>query len=63
MNSDLIFRVILAILFVIVIGVRRYFEIRSARVAKKDLVQDLDSRSQTRLQSLLLTVSNLAMIV
>jgi protein-S-isoprenylcysteine O-methyltransferase Ste14 len=63
MNDDLIFRIILGILFVIVIGTRRYFEIRSAKTADAGLVQDRDSSRQIALMSILLTLSNLTLIV
>ena len=62
MNSDLIFRLILAILFVVVVGTRRFFEQKAAKTAKEGLEQDMDSRTQIALQSVLLTLSNLAMI-
>lgn len=62
MNNDLIFRLILAILFVLVVGTRRYFEQKAAKTAKEALKQDMDSRALIALQSLLLTLSNLAMI-
>ena len=62
MNSDLIFRIVLAILFILVIATRKSFENRSARVAAGKLKQDLDSRTSVLLQSRLLTLSNLGII-
>jgi protein-S-isoprenylcysteine O-methyltransferase Ste14 len=63
MDNNLIFRLILGLLFVLVIGTRRYFETKTAKIANEGLIQDKDSRTQIFLQSLLLTISNLAMIV
>ena len=63
MNSDLVFRFVLAILFLLVIGTRRYFELKAAKTANQGLIQDMDSRTQNAILSLLLTVSNLAIIV
>lgn len=63
MNNDLIFRIILGIMFVIVIGTRRYFEIQSAKTADGGLEQDRDSGPQNTIMSILLTLSNLALIV
>jgi protein-S-isoprenylcysteine O-methyltransferase Ste14 len=62
MNDDLIFRVILAILFVLVVGTRRYFEQKAAKTTKEELKQDIDSRALIVIPSLLLTLSNIAII-
>ena len=62
MESKIIPRLILTILFILVIGTRRYYERKSATVAKNDLKQDLDAATIIRVQSLLLTVGNLGMI-
>ena len=62
MDNDLIFRVILAALFIIVLGSRKYFERQAAKTAEQGLEQDKDKRALIVLESLLLTLSNLALI-
>jgi protein-S-isoprenylcysteine O-methyltransferase Ste14 len=62
-NSSLGLRLIPAVLFVVVIGVRRRFERRSRRLSASQIKHDLDSRRLIDAQSALLTISNLGMIV
>lgn len=63
MDSSLAPRIVLAVLFVIVIGVRRRFERRSQQLPASQIKYDLDSRRQIIAQSVLLTISNLCLIV
>ncbi len=63
MNTDLIFRIILGVLFLVTLITRRYYERRSAATAEASLLQDRDDQRMIALQSALLTVSLLALIV
>jgi hypothetical protein len=63
MGNEWVFRIIAAGLFLATWGVRRYYERQAAKVAEKGLVQDRDNRVITVLQSLLLTVSLIALLV
>ena len=63
MNSDLIFRILLGLIFVATIAIRRYYERRSAAIARTELAQDRDNPREITLLSLILTLVNLAIIV
>lgn len=63
MSDDLLRRIGLTVLFIVVVVVRRVFERRADRIAVAGLRRDLDSRKSIAIQTILLAISNLAMIV
>lgn len=63
MDAELILRLILTCLFIITVVTRRFFERKAAQRITEGTKQDLDTKGRIFVQSLLLTLSNLAMIV
>lgn len=63
MQTAAVFRIILAILFIVVIATRKVFEQQSATLAAQGVKRDQDAGRAIVLQSALLTISNLAIIV
>lgn len=63
MDNDLIFRIILGLLFLITLVTRRYYERRSLATATEGLLQDRDQQRFILTQSALLTVSMLGLII
>lgn len=63
MEIDLIFRIILGILFLVTLVTRRYYERQAAATAAQGLQQDQDDKRIITLQSALLTISLIALIV
>lgn len=63
MATETTFRIILGLLFVAMYLPRRYFQDLSRRTAQESLNVDLDSRRDTLLQTLPLTVSTVSIVV
>lgn len=63
MDTDLIFRIILGALFLVTLYTRRFYERKSAAIAKAGLKQDKDDRRLIAVESVLLTISLLGIIV
>ncbi len=63
MDNELIFRIILGILFLITLLTRRYYERQAAATAEGGLLQDRDDQRMIAVQSVLLTISLIALIV